>query len=131
MNNRVVARYQDGRLLKGISLDIDPARPKFHIRPPEGTAVEVDLSDLKALFYVRTLEGDPTRKEVRTPDPDDTRSRGSTVVTLHFIDGEVMVGLTIRYPPNRPHFFVVPVDPASNNIRVLVNRAAIVSIDAN
>jgi hypothetical protein len=44
---------------------------------------------------------------------------------LHFPDGEVMVGLTNRYPPNRPFFFIVPVDQQSNNIRILVNRTAI------
>jgi hypothetical protein len=128
MSSKVVARYRDGRLLKGISLDIDPSRPTFHIRPPEGPAVAVDLADLKALFFVRTLEGDRNRPEQRNPNPADPRARGSTLVALDFADGEQMVGLTIRYPPNRPYFFIVPVDPNSNNIRILVNRAAVESM---
>lgn len=125
MNNLVVARYLDGRILKGSSLDIDPARPAFHVRPPEGQMAEVKLKDLKALFFVRSLDGDMARHEVRALDPADPRAKGSTPVALHFPDGEVMVGLTNRFPPNRPFFFVVPVDPASNNIRVLVNRSAV------
>ena len=36
MSNLVVARYLDGKLLKGTSLDVDPTRPTFHVRPPEG-----------------------------------------------------------------------------------------------
>jgi hypothetical protein len=129
MSARVVARYTDGRLLKGISMDVDPGRPTFHVRPPEGRAVEVSLADLKALFFVRTLEGNPAHNEVRKPDPADSRARGSTIVSLRFADGEEMVGLTIRYPPNRPYFFIVPVDATSNNIRILVNRAAVVSME--
>jgi hypothetical protein len=128
MSAKVVARFQDGRLLKGISMDVDPSRPTFHVRPPEGRAVEVSLADLKALFFVRTLEGNPAHQEGRNPEPADSRARGSTLVSLRFADGEEMVGLTIRYPPNRPYFFIVPVDPKSNNIRILVNRAAVVSM---
>ena len=126
----MVARFQDGRAIKGTSLDVDPAKPTFHVRPAVGKALEIRLADLKALFFVRSLDGDSTRTENRVPDPGDPRSRGSTLVSLRFADGEVMVGLTIRYPPNRPYFFIVPVDPKSNNIRVLINRAAVVAMEA-
>ena len=129
MSNLVVARYLDGKLLKGTSLDVDPTRPTFHVRPPEGSTAEVKLKDLKALFFVRSLEGDMARHEVHALDPADPRSKGSTPVALHFPDGEVMIGLTNRFPPNRPFFFIVPVDPKSNNIRILVNRSAIKNME--
>ena len=104
---------------------MDPTRPTFHVRPPEGRAAEVKLKDLKALFFVRSLDGDMARHEVHALDPADPRSKGSTPVALHFPAGEVMIGLTNRFPPNRPFFFIVPVDASSNNIRILVNRSAI------
>lgn len=125
MSNLVVARFLDGMVLKGTSLDVDPARPTFHVRPSEGPTLEVKLKDLKALFFVRSLEGDMARHEVRNIDPADPRSHGSTAVSLQFPDGEVMVGLTNRFPPTRPFFFIVPVDAESNNIRILVNRVAV------
>jgi len=128
MKNLVVARYQDGRVLKGISLDVDPARPTFHLREGTAPAVEVKLSDLKALFFVRSLEGNPRREEGKVPDAKDPRSRGMAMVSLRFSDWETLVGFTIRYPPNRPYFFVLPVDPESNNIRILVNREAVVDM---
>jgi hypothetical protein len=130
MSNKIVARYRDGRTIKGASLDIDPGKPSCHVRTPEGKTVEVQLKDLKALFFVRSLEGDSVHVEEQTPDPQDLRTRGSKLVTLTFEDGEVMVGLTIRYPPNRPFFFILPVDPKSNNIRTLVNRDAVASMAA-
>ena len=129
MNNQVVARLRDGRTVKGASLDVDPGRPNCHVRTPDGKTVEVQLKDLKALFFVRSLEGDSTRDENRTPDPEDLRNRGLTHVAMTFEDGEVMVGLTIRCPPTRPFFFVLPVDAKSNNVRMLVNREAVVSME--
>ena len=128
MSNKVVARLQDGQIIKGATLDVDPARPSIHVLQPPGPAVEVMLADLKALFFVRTLEGDPSYQENAEVLADDPRIRGSKLVSLQFADGENLIGMTIRYPPNRPYFFVVPVDPKSNNIRILVNRAAVISM---
>jgi len=130
MAQTVVARYQDGQVLKGTSMDIDPAKPTFHVRPQQGgPAVEVKLSDLKALFFVRSLIGNPAYNDVPTPDSNDPRARGTTVVRLCFADGEVIVGLSVSYPITRPYFYVTPVDPKSNNIRALVNRAALAAIE--
>lgn len=130
MANQVVARFKNGRVLKGTSLDIDPSKPTFHVRPPGGTAEQVELRTLKALFFVRSLDGDPARDDAQQPDPEDPRLRGSTVVRLTFADGESIVGLTNRYPPNRAYFYVVPVDPESNNVRILINREAVTSHEA-
>jgi hypothetical protein len=128
MKNLVVARFLDGRVVKGISLDVDPARPTFHVREGTAPAMEVKLSDLKALFFVRSLAGNPGRHDRRVPDEKDPRGRGMAMASLRFADGETIVGMTIRYPPNRPFFFVVPADPESNNIRILVNRDAVVDM---
>jgi len=130
MSNYVVAHYLDGRLVKGISLDVDPAKPTCHVRPVDGPPQDVKLADLKALFFVRSLEGDPAHEEARAPDPSDARLRGSSRIELRFQDGESMVGLTNRFPPTRPYFFILPIDPHTNNIRVLVNRAAVVSLES-
>jgi len=129
-SNKVVARFLDGRVMKGSGLDIDPARPTFHLRKSEGGTDEIALTQLKALFFVRTLEGDWSRGESLQLDPADSRARSSFPVAMRFPDGETIVGLTIRYPPNRPYFWVVPVDPGSNNIRILVNRAAVVFMES-
>ena len=131
MNNKIVARFQDGRVLKGIGLDIDPMRPTFHVRPAPGQAVLVNMAELKAIFFVRSLDGDPTHQETLTPDPADARGRGSRLISVRFADGEVMVGHTNGNPLNRPYFYIVPVDTRSNNIRIMINRAAVAEITAD
>lgn len=130
MANKVVAHYLDGRLVKGLSLDVDPARPTCHIRTSANGTVEVKLAELKALFFVKSLEGSsspPRRSSV--VDPDDVRMRGSLQIELEFEDGERLVGLTVRFPPIKPFFFVLPADGEDNNIRILVNRAAVVRME--
>src|SRR5262249_60648040 len=127
--NEVVARYIDGRMIKGTCLDVDPTRPTCHIKPVEKSKmVEVKLPDLKTLFFVQDFSGDSSHNESATIDPGDVRARGLSIIELRFKDGERIVGLTARFPPTRPFFFILPADFASNNIRILVNRAAVASV---
>ena len=127
--NEVVARYIDGRMVKGTCLDVDPNRPTCHIRTvDQGEMIEVKLADLKALFFVKHFAGDSCHNEKATIDPGDARAKGFSIIELRFEDGERIVGLTARFPPIRPFFFILPADFASNNIRILVNRAAVASV---
>jgi hypothetical protein len=127
--NEVVARYIDGRMVKGICLDVDPGRPTCHIKTADqGKMIQVKLADLKALFFVKDFAGNAAHREGTAVNPGDARGRSFSAIDLEFKDGERIVGLTARFPPIRPFFFVLPADPASNNIRILVNRAAVVRI---
>src|SRR5262249_46290476 len=110
--HRIVARFQDGRVLKGFTTDFLPAKDHFHMVLEEqgtgGKAVDVRVPALKALFFVKTFEGDPAHHRSNEPAP------GSTVagrkIRVLFKDGEVMVGTTQGYDRTRPGFFIVPVD---------------------
>lgn len=125
MANEVVAHYLSGRIVKGVSLDVDPGRPKCHIRTASEGTIEVKLTELKALFFVKDLVGNAGRADASQLAQGDGRARGAFPIELEFSDGERLVGLTVRYPPVRPFFFVLPADPASNNVRILINRTAV------
>lgn len=125
--NNVVARFIDGRVVKGTSLNVDATKPTFHVRTAGGP-IEVKLTDLKALFFVKSLDGDKGYHETKTATAGDARLVGGKPVTVIFKDREKIVGLTNRFPPIKPYFFMVPIDPKSNNIRILVNRSAAISI---
>jgi hypothetical protein len=128
MANEVVAHFLDHHVVKGQSLDVDPARPTCHIRTEDQSIVEVKLAALKALFFVRDLAGDPTKHDATVIAPADVRARGAELIELEFVDGERLLGLTVRYPPVKPFFFILPADGTSNNVRILVNRAAVQSM---
>jgi hypothetical protein len=112
--------------MKGRALDMDPSRPSFHLRSPLHPPIEVKLAELKALFFVKDLDGNPERVDSMQLSEGDIRARGAQQIEVEFADGERIVGLTVRYPPVRPFFYIVPADEGSNNIRILVNKAAVV-----
>ncbi len=129
MTNKVVARFSNGTLVKGATFNVDPSRDTCHVRAVDGVMHAVRLAELKALFFVKSLDGNPAHDEAMTVAPADPRTRGAHLVEVRFKDGERLVALANRYPPTGMFFFLVPVDPASNNIRVLVNRTQLASIE--
>ncbi|MEO6447166.1 MAG: hypothetical protein ABIZ91_10415 [Gemmatimonadaceae bacterium] len=128
MANDVVARFTDGSTLKGTCLDVDPNRPKCHVRTADGAMTPVMLADLKALFFVKSTDGNPAHVESLEIEPVDPRLRGSRLVEVKFSDGERLVGFTSGFALKRAFFFLIPVDVRSNNVRVLVNAADLISI---
>jgi hypothetical protein len=128
ISNLVVARFRNGTTLKGTSLNVDPTKPTFHVRTPDQGAVEVRLADLKALFFVKDPTGNAAHNEGTEPTAGDPRLVGARKIAITFDDRETIVGMANRFPPLGNYFFMLPIDPKSNNIRILVNRAATVSI---
>lgn len=122
--NRIVARFQDGRLMKGFTTDFLPTKAHFHITLEEQGAaakpVELRVSELKAVFFVKTLEGD--RQHHKSNEP--SQNGGGRRLRIVFKDGEVIVGTTQGYDRSRPGFFVVPVDAGGNNERCFIVAAA-------
>ena len=128
MANLIVARYTDGRTVKGTSLDVAQNRPNCHVRVADGNMVQVVLKELKALFFVKSLDGDPAHVDARSIAHSDPRLRGSHLVEITFHDGERITGLANRFPPNQPFFFLVPVDTTTNNLRILVNQGEVAQV---
>jgi uncharacterized protein DUF6982 len=123
--NRIVARFQDGRLLKGLTNDFLPAKDRFHIADEQGAgakASEVRVAELKALFFVKSFEGDPQHHKTNEPAPG--QALAGRRIRVVFKDGEVIVGTTQGYDRSRPGFFLVPIDQESNNERCFVVAAA-------
>ena len=120
---RVVARYRNGRLLRGYTNDFSANRPHLHLRfhPTSGEAVFVPIVQLKALFFVRDFAGDPTHDDGK----HFAKAPAGRKIEITFRDGEVLVGSTLNFRPDGAGFFVHPADPRSNNLRVFVTHAAI------
>jgi hypothetical protein len=125
---RVVARFLDGRILKGYTRNFDPRRRTFELYDPEGAGdgeiIVVRLSELKTLFFVRDFKGNPAYKERHEFEGPFTGRR----LSLQFKDGEVMVGTTFGFDPERDGFFFFPADPKSNNEKAYINAGAVQTI---
>ena len=124
--NKVVARYADGRIVKGVTADFSPAKDTFHVSVATEQAgaksVEIHTKDLKALFFVKDFGGNPQHVERNEFDP--SHPPAGRRIRVVFRDGEILVGTTTGYQPGRPGFFLVPADASSNNERCYVVAAA-------
>ena len=124
--NKVVARFADGRMVKGKTADFFPNKDLFHVCaeavPDGGKTLEINTKDLKALYFVKDFAGDPQHEEENQFDP--SRPPVGRQIKVVFRDGEVLLGTTTGYQPKRPGFFVVPADTSSNIERCYIVTAA-------
>ena len=125
--SKIVVRYRDGRVLKGTTQNFFPNKPNFHVNRLEtigsGDVIEVKVEDLKAIFFVRDFTGNPKHNE-RKHLASGERPQGR-LMEVTCKDGEVIVGATTGYDPKRPGFFLFPIDPTANNLRIYMVSNAV------
>lgn len=125
--SKIVVRYRDGKLLKGYTQNFFPNKSVFHVSRQgvagSGDLTEVKLEDIKAVFFVRDFAGNPKYDEKKRL-LEGEKSPGRMIEVV-FRDGEILTGTTTGYDPNRPGFFLFPIDPKANNTKVYVVSAAV------
>ncbi len=125
---KVVIRYTDGRvqrafLSKGDEASLIEGRTDSLVaKDSNGKPVKVEASEIKAVFFVKSFEGNPDYSEFKV---FSSRPGGKGIwVRVHFKDGEVIEGVA---PNNfdtfsKPIFYMTPPDPGSNNHAVIVSK---------
>jgi len=125
---KVVAHFIDDMVEKGYTYDFNPARSAFLLHEttdgpsPDGQR-RIELKEIKAVFFVKTFDGNREYHE-RKEFLEGDRVLGRRV-EVTFIDGEVIRGYTLDYEPKRQGFFLIPIDPQSNNIQIFVVSSAV------
>lgn len=118
--NRAVIAFLDGRRLKGYIINFSAQTDRFRVFPetdPHQTGgTEVEMKDLKAIFFAKDFSGDSAHQD-SLDTAQNVQGRKTEVV---FHDGEKLVGTSDAYNPQKVGFFVFPSDPRSNNLRVFV-----------
>lgn len=119
--SKVVARFKDGGVLKGHTRDFSPGRKDFHLELlHEETINLIETEQLKAMFFVKDFSGDSNRKDAY----QDVMSGAGRKVEVKFKDGELIIGYSQGYSPDRPGFFIIPADSQSNNQRIYIVTSA-------
>ena len=115
--------------MKGTTLDFAPGKAKFHVTPQGATGAirtEVQVEDLKALFFVKSWYGDPRHQDDNSFEGRVGQGRR---ISVTFIDGEVIAGFVVGYSPDKPGFFVILADAQGNNTRAYVVRKAVKAVE--
>ena len=120
MTNKVVVKFKDNSLVKGQTNNFLPNKTFFHLQQISGGQIEVHIEDLKAIFFVKNYNGAKDHKK----SYDDKVPGGGRKIQVKFLDGEIIVGYTTGYSPDRPGFYIVPADIKGNNERIFVVKTA-------
>lgn len=127
---RLVVHFADGHVAYGISFHSNPKESTFHLDCTDVSGAStnerltVEFRDIKAVFYVRSFDGKFNKHEPRP----EVAAEGPELI-VEFEDGENLRGHTTQnYRDDDPRFLLVPNDSNSNNISILVERAATVHV---
>lgn len=127
VENKVVVRFQDGTIMKGYTHDFFPNKEFFHVTTAQGgdDPREVQVSKLKAVFFVKSFEGNKGHRKADDPViMDNLKKAAGFKLRIRFIDGEEMYVLTQGYDAARKGFFVYSKDPDCNWDRAYVVKQA-------
>ncbi|MBN2311898.1 MAG: hypothetical protein JXR94_23160 [Candidatus Hydrogenedentes bacterium] len=127
---RLVVRYKDGRTKYGVCFALNPRDTGFHLDLvnaegiASGDVIQVRFSDLKAVFYVKSFDGKfDKHAHYREWSPE-----GNELI-VEFQDGEVIRGFSLHaYDSEVARFHLIPSEPESNNISILIEKSAVTAI---
>lgn len=133
---RVAARFNNGKVLKGYVKDFTAdSEMVFLDEVGSGMHHIIPINELKALFFVRTFEGDREYRDKKAFGLSPSKGRKVFIKfkdkesLIGFIDGEIpwQKGFTLTKPDGVEDtgFFLAPSDTDGNNIKVFVVGSAI------
>ncbi|MBI4686459.1 MAG: hypothetical protein HY756_01535 [Nitrospirae bacterium] len=122
---KVVARFKDGSLLKGKSYDFSPQKTSFSIMTLNGEKINISIEQLKAIFIVRSFEGNKNHKDRY----EDIIPGGGQRIGIKFYDDETVIGYSLCYSSKPNGFFMTPADRQSNNERIFIIKSAVKYIE--
>ena len=118
--NKVVAHTVDGEVIKGYTGDFSKDKEVFHLSSEDNNLrinQTIELSNLKAVFFVKSFQGNFLHKTLHTFD--EIEGYGKRVM-VKFMDGERFYGRVEVLRPHDKGFFIFPLDTESNTIRAFV-----------
>jgi hypothetical protein len=122
--NKVVVGFLHGARIKGYLHGFSARNESFSLLPEEdplgGQEIKVEMKALKAVFFVWDFTGNHEHQDPYQDSPPTGVPKDGRTIEVTFRDGEKIVGRTEAYNSQRIGFFISPVDPKSNNIRIFV-----------
>ena len=120
MQEKIIAHFLNGKLLKGFSEDFSEDKYFFTITHKDTQdKSEVALLLLKAVFFVKDFEGNKVYQE----EHDVKRTDVGRKVKIQFKDNETIIGYAPGFSPANIGFFLYPSDSQNNNEKIFVVNA--------
>ena len=133
-NQKVVLKFLDGRIIKGHIGDFSPVSNHISLVDEKLNEQDVQLNELKAVFYVKSFEGN---KHYSDKKSFTETSRKGKKILVRFRDGERLIGYLEGDVPwqkgfflesKKGGFFLIPSDDQTNNIKVFVVSTSVTNV---
>ena len=125
--HQLIVHFLDGKKAMGFSRSMNAREAGFFLECEDkkgvatGESLRVQFSQVKYIANVKSYTG---RFDTNEQHPE-YRPSGNHIV-IRFQDGEILEGTTMQIQvPNDPRFYLIPNDPTSNNINMLVEQNSI------
>ena len=117
-NHEVVLRFRDGNLTRAIlTREFTPLDFAVEAESEDGEKLQVNISDLKAVFFLKAPGKREAEMQVGAAVGDPPEGAPARV---EFFDGEIIHGYVQEYRMENSGFFLYPTSPESNNEMVFV-----------
>ena len=135
---KVVMRLLNGRTIKGTLRDFSASSPTVKLKlSNQPDMMEISLTEVKAIFFVKTYTGNKEYHEKRKFGLAQGRGRR---IMVRFKDGEIVLGLSQSLKPSEggslaalsaggaKGITLYPADPESNNTEVFVVLSSLIDL---
>lgn len=133
-NQKVVLKFLDGRIIKGYIGDFSPVNNHISVVDERLNEQDIQLNELKAVFYVKSFEGNKHYSEKKSFTK--TSQKGKKIL-VRFKDGERLIGYLEGDVPwqkgfflesKKGGFFIIPSDDQTNNMKVFVVSTSVTNV---
>jgi hypothetical protein len=133
-NQKVILRFLNGRIIKGYIGDFSPEKNHISVVDERLNKQDIQLNELKAVFYVKSFEGDKLYSEKKSFTK--TGQKGKKIL-VRFKDGERLIGYLEGDVPwqrgfflesQKDGFFIIPSDDQTNNMKVFVVSTSVTNV---
>ncbi len=138
MQEKVVLRLVNSEIIKGYIKDFSECSDETEVEDPAtGKVLSVKMESLKAIFFVKSFDGDPAYRESKRYGRMPEKKKR---VYVRFKDRESLLGyiegdipwkkgfFLSKTSDGKKGFFLIPTDGESNNKRVFVVASSIEDI---
>ena len=120
-HNKVVVKYKDGTIKKGVIDNFFPEKTRFYLQTLQGEVEYIGMESLKAIYFVKDHEGNKDHDSTYS----DIMPGEGMKIGVKFHDDETIIGYSLAYSPKRQGFMMTPADYRCNNTRIFVIQSAV------
>jgi hypothetical protein len=130
---KVLVKFINGEEQNGSVLFFNMNKSTFSLQVqregerPETQTIRTD--EVKAVLFLKEETEGASHLHTETIDQSVSAGTVASKMVVEFEDGEMINGTTLKYNPNDPGFFLIPINPGDRSSRIYINAKAVKRID--